>query len=80
MLLSAMTKLLEKALEAVRALPPEVQDEIARAILQLAEGDAEPEPVRPEHLPAVLDGLTQARRGQFASDAEIKAAFQRFDA
>lgn len=74
-----MTKLLEKALEAVRALPPEAQDEIARAILHLAEGDAEPEPIAPEHLPAILEGLTQAKRGQFASDAEIEAAFRRFD-
>ena len=35
-----MTKLLEQALEAVRQLPPEVQDEIARAMLHLANGEA----------------------------------------
>jgi hypothetical protein len=75
-----MTKLLEKALEAVRALPPETQDEIAHAILQLAEGDAEPEPIAPEHLSAVLEGLTHAGCHQFASDAEVEAAFRRFDA
>ena len=75
-----MTKLLEKALEAVRLLPPEAQDEIARTILQLAVGDGEPEAVTPEHLPAVLEGLAQAKRRQFASDADIEAAFRRFDA
>lgn len=75
-----MTKLLEHALEAVRRLPPEGQDEIARAMLTLARGDeAEPEPIDPTHLPAVLEGLAQARRRQFATDAEIAAAFRRFD-
>jgi hypothetical protein len=31
-----MTKLLDKAFEAVRGLPPASQDEIARAMLRLA--------------------------------------------
>ena len=74
-----MTKLLEKALEAVRRLPPDSQDEIARAMLTLAGDEAEPEPIDPAHLPDVLEGLAQAKRRQFASDAEIEAAFRRFD-
>jgi hypothetical protein len=72
-------KLLEQALEAVRHLPAESQDEIARAMLHLAAGDGEPEPIDPAHLPAVLDGLAQAKRREFATDAEIEAAFRRFD-
>jgi len=75
----AMTKLLEKAMEAVRQLPPDTQDEIARAMLQLAGNEGEPEPIEPGHLPAVLEGLAQARRGEFASEAEVEAAFRRFD-
>jgi hypothetical protein len=74
-----MTKLLEKALEAVRRLPSESQDEIARAMLNLAARDGEPEPIDPAHLPAVLEGLAQARSGNFATDAEVEAAFRRFD-
>jgi predicted transcriptional regulator len=74
-----MTKLLEQALEAVRRLPPESQDEIARTILRLAAGEAEAEPIDPAHLPAVLEGLAQAKRGEFATDAEVEAAFRRFD-
>jgi hypothetical protein len=74
-----MTKLLEKALEAVRRLPPDSQDEIARAMLTLAGDEAEPEPIDPAHLPDVLEGLAQAKCRQFASDAEIEAAFRRFD-
>jgi hypothetical protein len=30
------------------------------------------------HLPAVLEGLTQAKRREFATDAEVEAAFRRF--
>jgi hypothetical protein len=74
-----MTKLLERALEAVRRLPPDSQDEIARAMLHLAVRDHEPEPVDPVHLPAILEGLAQARRREFATDAEIEAALRRFD-
>jgi hypothetical protein len=74
-----MTKLLEKALEAVRQLPADAQDEIAQTILQLVGTKDEPEPVDSAHLPAVLEGLAQASRGEFASDAEVEAAFRRFD-
>ena len=74
-----MTKLLEKALEAVRQLPAESQDEIARAMLTLAGNNGEPEEIDPAHLPAVLEGLAQVKRREFASDAEVEAAFRRFD-
>ena len=74
-----MTKLLEKALEAVRQLPPDSQDEIALAMLSLSGGEVEPEEVDPAHLSAVLEGLAQAKRRYFASDAEVEAAFRRFE-
>jgi hypothetical protein len=74
-----MTKLLEKALEAVRRLPPDSQDHIALAMLALTGNEGEPEEIDPAHLPAVLEGLAQARRRQFATDAQIEAAFRRFE-
>jgi hypothetical protein len=77
--LCAMTKLLEQALEAVRRLPPETQDEIAHAMLNLAGSDGEPEVTDPAHLTDVLESLAQARRRQFATDAQVEAAFRRFD-
>jgi hypothetical protein len=77
--LSIMTKLLEKALEAVRRLPPDSQDEIALAMLALSGREGEPEEIDPAHLPAVLEGLAQAKRRPFATDAEIEAAFRRFE-
>ena len=74
-----MTKLLEQAIKAVRRLPPDSQDEIARTILHLAGSEVEPEPVDPAHLAAVLEGLAQAKRREFATDDEVEAAFRRFD-
>ena len=74
-----MTKLLERALDAVRKLPADSQDEIARAMLNLAGNDGEPEAIDPNDLAAVMEGLAQARRGEFATDEEVEAALRRFD-
>ena len=77
--LLTMTKLLEKALEAVRQLPPESQDQIALAMLSLSGSEGEPEEVDPAHLPAVLEGLAQAKRRHIATNPEVEAAFRRFE-
>jgi hypothetical protein len=45
----------------------------------LAASEAEAEPVDPAHLPAVLEGLSQAKRREFATNDEVEAAFRRFD-
>jgi hypothetical protein len=74
-----MTKLIEKAVEIVRGLPPESQDEIAHAMLSLAGSEAEPEEIEPAHLPDVLESLARAKCREFATDAEVEAAFRRFD-
>jgi hypothetical protein len=39
----------------------------------------EPEEINLAHLHAVLEGLAQAERRQFATDAEVEAAFRRFE-
>jgi hypothetical protein len=74
-----MTELLQKALEAVRLLSPDDQDQIALAMLNLTANQGDPEEVDPAHLPAVLEGLAQAKRGQFATAAEVETAFRRFE-
>lgn len=74
-----MTKLLQKALEAVRLLPPESQDEIARAMLSMAGEGSQPEDIDPARLADVLESLAQAKRREFATDAEVEAAFRRFE-
>jgi len=64
---------------ADRRLPPDSQDEIALAMLTLSGHEGEPEEIDLAHLPAVLEGLAQAKRRQFATDAEVEAAFRRFE-
>lgn len=71
-----MTKLLQKALEAVQALPDADQDVIAPAMLAMA-GSEKPEEIDPAHLPAVLEGLEQVKRGEFATDDEVEAVLRR---
>lgn len=41
--------------------------------------DTDPEPIDPAHLPAVLEGLAQAKRRDFATEEEVEAAFRSFD-
>jgi hypothetical protein len=48
-------------------------------MLALAGEDSEPELIDPAHLPDVLESLAQAKRRQFATDADVEAAFRRFD-
>ncbi|WP_092517111.1 hypothetical protein [Afipia sp. GAS231] len=60
-------------------MSPDDRDQIARAALTLTEKQGEPEEVDPADLAAVLEGLAQAKRRQFASVAEVEAAFRRFD-
>jgi hypothetical protein len=73
-----MSELLDRALGAVLALPDDDQDVIARAMLALAGQGESVEPIDPAHLPAVMEGLQQARRGQFATKEALEAAYARF--
>lgn len=71
--------MLVEALEAAARLSPENRDEIAWAMLRLTQGDGEPEQIDPAHLSAVLEGLAQAKANAFSDDAEVEAAFRRFE-
>lgn len=70
---------IDDAIDALRKLPPERQQELAGYIFHLASDDGEPEVIDPAHLPSVLEGLEQAKRGQFASPERVAAAFRRFE-
>jgi hypothetical protein len=66
-----MTKLLDEAMEAVRRLPADDQDDIARAIMQLAGAD-HPAPVIPEEREAIARSRAAAGRGEFATDEQVR--------
>jgi predicted transcriptional regulator len=70
-----MTKLLEHAVETVRALPPAMQDELARMLLQLA-GEEQPViQLTAEEEASFEESLAQAERGEFATDEEVRAVW-----
>jgi hypothetical protein len=69
-----MTKLLDQALEAVRDLPPEVQDDIARIVLELAgSGDDVTVVLSADERAALAASKAAASRGEFATDEEVRA-------
>ena len=71
-----MTKLLDRALEAARSLSPDVQDDIARVVLQLAGSDeSEPIALLPEERVAIAVSKSAAARGEFATDEQVRAVW-----
>ena len=70
-----MTKLLEQAIEAARRLPPDEQDQIARAIIQLSGAATAPVPLMPDERMAIEASKAAAGRGEFASDDEVRAVW-----
>ncbi len=70
-----MTKLLDQAVEAARVLPPELQDDIARLVFQLA-GNEEPPVILSAEDRAALDlSKAAAARGEFATDEQVRAVW-----
>ncbi len=72
-----MTELMEKALAAIGRWPQSRQDEAAEMLLAL-DRMGETYMASAEELAAIDEALAQAQRGEFASDAEVEAAFKRF--
>jgi len=72
----AMTKLLKRALDAVRDLPEEAQDDIAHVLLRLAGADdGEPVPLTLDEAAAIRVSKAAAARGDFATDDEVRAVW-----
>jgi hypothetical protein len=70
-----MTELLRHAVETVGALPPAMQDEFARLLLQLA-GEEQPViQLTAEEEASFEESLAQAARGEFATDEEVRAVW-----
>jgi hypothetical protein len=71
-----MTKLLDKALEALRVLSPNEQDDIARIILQLAgEDETAAVELSADERRAIEESKAAAARGEFASDEQVRAVW-----
>jgi predicted transcriptional regulator len=68
-----MTRLLAQAIETVSALPDDVQDDLARMLLQLAGVEQPVYELTPEEAADIDASLGEAERGEFATDEEVRA-------
>lgn len=68
-----MTELLDRAIEAARGMSPEMQDELARMLLQFAGEDQPMIQLTAEEESSFEESLAQAERGEFATDDEVRA-------
>lgn len=73
-----MTQLLQQAVEKLSQLPQGRQDELARMLIDVAANDLHPYQLTDNERVAVEEGLAEAAKGQFASDEEVAAMWQRF--
>ena len=73
-----MTKLLERALAAVSALPDDQQDEAASMLLQFVGVDAPPYELKPEEEADLAASLVEAKRGAFATDEQVRAMWAKY--
>ena len=72
-----MTKLLDHAIELVRAMPEGAQDEIARLILDAAHEDASIIAMSQEEEASFDESIAQEENGQFVSVAEVRAFWEK---
>ncbi|MCJ2061484.1 hypothetical protein MKK63_01990 [Methylobacterium sp. J-088] len=68
-----MTDLLEKAVAKARVLAPEMQDEIARLMLAIVDDGASVYRFMPEEEAELDESEAAAARGDYATDAEVRA-------
>jgi len=70
-----MTRLFEQAIETVSALPDDMQDDLARMLLQFAGVEQPPYVLTPEEAADIDASLAEAERGEFATDEEVRAVW-----
>lgn len=73
-----MPSLLEKALERVRNWPQARQDELARMALDMDEQGTSPHILSDDERHALEAAWRESETEDFATEAEVKAAYRRF--
>jgi predicted transcriptional regulator len=73
-----MIKVLEQAIEKVKALSREQQEYAAAVLEQIAASDDEPYRLTDEERRLVDEGLAELDRGEVASDSEVRAVFDKY--
>jgi predicted transcriptional regulator len=73
-----VTRLLETAVEKVRALPDAEQDALARLLLDLVGVEQSLVALTPEEEADLAEALAEADRGEFASEDEMRALWAKY--
>jgi hypothetical protein len=76
---SVMTKLLDHAMDVARGLSPETQDDLARALLELAGAQQPALELTADEEAALAEALAQVDRGEFASEEQVNALWTKHD-
>ena len=69
---------IDAVLDRVRTWPPERQEDAVRVLLQMEAAGTEVYVLDDEERAAIEEGMAQARRGEFATDEEVAALFNRY--
>jgi hypothetical protein len=73
-----MTKLFEQAVATASALSPEMQDELARLMLQFAGVEQSPIRLTPEEQADLDEADAEIARGELATDEEVRALWAKY--
>ena len=68
-----MTRLLDQAVATVSTFPDDVQDELAHLLLQCVGAEPSISALTPEEEADLDASLAEEERGEFATDAEVRA-------
>jgi hypothetical protein len=72
-----MTRLLEKGIEAVRALPADRQDMAGELLLSIAKNEPQYR-LSAEQIEDLKHAIEEAARGEFATDKEMTETWKKF--
>ena len=75
-----MIKVLEQAIEKVRALSPERQEYAAEVLEQIAQAGDQVYRLSDEERRLVQEGLAELDRGETATESEVRAVFDKYRA
>lgn len=75
--ITSMMKVLEIAIEKIKELPEDRQVYAAEVLEQIAAAGHGVFRVPEEHRAAILEGLEQAKRGEFVSDEDMAALWKK---
>jgi hypothetical protein len=73
-----MTRLFQEAVATVSALPDDVQDELARLLLQFAGIEQPPIQLTAEEEADLAEADQEIARGEFATDEEVRAMWAKY--